>query len=474
MKKVYIRYPNDSCTKELKFKVASTTNGAVLRTYIGHHIPQFRSSAYILVHSDTFGRTVFLDEAKPLSLIAQTKRVRLRLVLRRFRCTAARSDGTSFEADIDLTESVRANLSAIAGTECAAVLCFSPRSAPDQCRVLAEDLPLLCQGWAFESLLILNRVTAPSAASADADFSSLRTAAARGLSLYSAESWGALALLQFLGGGGNVNLSARSSLAHFVPESLRGDSTVARAYLSAQSEYGSLSAPAARARFVELAVTRGPTYCYTERVKFIVAAKKRKTMSNRFVYISDSYVSITKQCGCDVLFSEKLANIAEVSLADGFVCVALESGIRWRLRSEHPDAVAALLRRAPPPSAPRADIAAAIGDAAAQPASDSDAAIIDAAPPQSPPPRAAPADALSPLVCPARSDSDAPFSDAPQMFRDLAIASRLAVPNAARAQPPPPAPNGVLNELLSSAPRLATAAAALAAACALLLLRICG
>jgi hypothetical protein len=48
MKKVLVRYHIWNDTEEPKFKVASTTNGALLRSYIGHDLAQFRDIHYLL------------------------------------------------------------------------------------------------------------------------------------------------------------------------------------------------------------------------------------------------------------------------------------------------------------------------------------------------------------------------------------------------------------------------------------------
>lgn len=443
MKNVLIRYPFENTTKERKFKVASTTNGAVLRTYIGHQFPQFRSLQYFLVLNDSDGRMIFLDESKPLSQISQTKRIRLRLVLKNFNSTVKFYDGSTKNVTINLTENVKDNMkNIIEGNADEYVLFFIPKNEQNIYKIVVEDLPLIYQGWFLEDLILLKRIDTKNLENENEeflqeDYISLKSAAIYGISLYNVTLWGTLSFLQFLADGGNLNLNGKMTFMYFVPEQIRSDAILMKSYNDAQELYKNLSQEEAKKKFVELAVYKGSTYCFVDKVKFLFITKKKKISSNRFLYISRNYISITKQYGSEILLNEKISQITDVSYDEDFVIVTFLNTDKWKLKSEYPNVLMSILKSFESliPQAIDQDISSTKDSHSdelelTENESQSDFFIENNNVKEQFEQLQQTKDiqCMSPLICPSSEESNVIFSVENQMYKDLKINDNLVIP----------------------------------------------
>jgi hypothetical protein len=433
-RKVFIRYPSGpNETKELTLKIANTTNGAVLRTYIGHHLRQSGDVFYLLVFHSTDDIACFVSEKDPLSALSSAKRIKLDLVVRYDSVSVTDYEGAGARHDIDLKLPAGANLAAMLSSPADdfALAFRSGRDLPVY-RLVASSLPLLFQGWSHDPLIIVRRVA--GGGDSREMFLQLRFSMSAGLCVFAPAQWGRLAVLQFAAEGGRLASLSAQQIAALLPASVRTDPAVTAAVADAMQQYRAIDAARTRAEFVDVASASGANCCFVDRVKFLSTSRKWRIPSNRYLYVAPDALIVTRDL-CLPGVRAAFADVADVVVETDHVVVVLTGGDRWRIMSERHKVLVAAITQMRERATARAD---AVQEDAAPPeaANDSDTAQFDGAIQTDNLPMVLPdtremRPGISAIACPAPEEGDQPFDLDVQLTREIKIITKLELPGGA-------------------------------------------
>ena len=430
MLKVVLRYPGSKATKQRKFKVVPTTKGSVLRNYIGHCMSQFRDAEYLLIPKH---KSSFLKESKPLTKFAASNVVKLSLVMKVQSVSVSFVDGAESTEAIQVDKTVEENIEAISpgmGSKC--VFAFK-KVNQDWYQITASSKELVFQGWNGEPLLLIRRLVRDDLSepreNLDKLFVHAKVAANRGLSLYSPQQWAVLAALQFVADEGDLHGgSAVSSL----PQIIRNDEAVMSTFLKSKQTWSRASKADVMKEYLRTAVEEGNQCCFIDKVKIMVNDQKK--LSYRWLYISKSTISVTREFGVmtSKSFFQFLDNIKDVTSNNDLVVITFLDGGDWKIKSENMAVLKRVVRELTwkPEMSPNVSVQISLDDLSEEIQEKFQSAVFDM---NALTTEKARVDEVQPgiskLVCPDLDDGDSDYDPSEQIYRELKIISPLIVPD---------------------------------------------
>lgn len=434
MLKVVLRYPGSKATKRRKFKVVATTKGSVLRNYIGHCMSQFRDADYVLIPKH---KASFLKESKPLTKVATSNVVKLSLVMRSQSTSVMFVDGAESTEVIEVDKTAKENVEAIVpGMGNKFVFAFK-RQGQDWYQITAQSKPLVFQGWNSEPLLLIRRLTQDDLTTRQDEIEKMfvhaKTAAKRGLSFYSSQQWGVMAVLQAITDDVDIETATLNALTEYLPQNIRNDEVVIGAVSTAKTLFSEMDKNEAIQKYVQLAVEEGSQCCFVDKVKLTINDQKK--LSYRWLFLSPDRVGVTHEFGLITTKSavEFLNNIAEVTTDNDLVTVTFCDGGDWKVRSENPRLLKRIFSELTwkPESSPNIPVARSLDDMSEEVSEElfnsavfdrhavaTEKARVDEVHP-----------GISKLVCPDTDEDNYDYDPSDQIFRELKIITPLVVPD---------------------------------------------
>lgn len=209
-------------------------------------------------------------------------------------------------------------------------------------QICASSLPLIFQGWSLNEPIYL-LYTFPTTESINTTdtrklefiYNQCKLAIYLKLCSFSLVQWASLACLENICENHSMkNSTINELLTKYIPDYLQNNEAMQSILENTTPQFlNPVYVHHAMKEFIELFVLKGISFCFIDRVKFLLVSKK-KLSSHRYLYISQYVMTISKNFGVDFLYQQPTASIREIKNDGTFVMISFNNGEKWRIRSD--------------------------------------------------------------------------------------------------------------------------------------------
>ena len=337
MKTVCLHYPdrNAKSLKQIKkFKVAASTKGSSFRYCMLRDLGQFYNKDYFFL-IERNDRLIKWDETKTVAELTEGKKLTLRLVFSRIDLVVKKASNQDQNVSLDMMQTAGENLRSI--NEDPKYYTFAFRPVDDSFyRITCNSLSLVSQGWFGEQLFIVRRVLETEKQDIRKLFDECIFTGELGLNIMDSQNWietGAMRLIA----DKKVKQSRQAQkrfITQYIPNNISIDDQLWPHLTNIIEHNQYMSQDEARQEFIKLCTSSGGQCCFIDKVQFLIMDGKWRMTSQRFLYISPTSITITKDLGTSIIRRIFLSQISNVEAKDGVIIISFHNiPDKWRIKS---------------------------------------------------------------------------------------------------------------------------------------------
>ncbi|EAY09002.1 hypothetical protein TVAG_073680 [Trichomonas vaginalis G3] len=337
MKKVIVSIIETIPPSKYKFKVAATTKGNTFREYVAREIVSLIDVDFFFIIIEKGKDPLFLDESLPFSQISESKKIRLRLIVKNQHLKVRISPTVVKLYNFDLTQNIITNLRNMRLDKPELYVLSFKKKKEILTRVCSNSMHLILHKWKGEQLtlhrqVLPNEYKVSSEEESNSLLSNFQLQIQDGVMYFSRFNWGVTAGFNYLLDNQSEDVK-KASLTKYLPQIVNVSDTVYNSAKEIINRYKS----ATKFDIIQDYITNirkwGTGCCHSEHIKFQLKDDKRHMQSNRVIHVSLQKIIITKNLYDNILIYELISDIVSVDIADDHIMIKFKNGVSWKIKS---------------------------------------------------------------------------------------------------------------------------------------------
>ena len=360
IKSVILRYPIEKAYKTKKIKLSSDMIVSFLRSSINQQIPQFRDLEYFLILEDDYNTPQIINESLTLNSLSDQPTLKVLLNFKYCDINVIMPEDNLQIIQFDMSRNVQDNIEAIISEkpEKYTFLYYS-NSDMSYPRITTNLLPLIFQGWAGESLILLQKVDIYDVRDNHKNkdillndlektrkyFYYCKKAAIHRLSLFDSRKFADLISLDCLSSKNpDISRSVKEYLKY--DPSKINDLSFKTIVVEEYQHYKNLNLSNEKliSEYVYLCADNYKlSFCYIDHVKLVLLNKRWRMPSNRFLYISQRVIATSKDFLLNFVNNEPFSTIRNSYYDNDLVIITFQNDEKWGIKTERPQALVQII-----------------------------------------------------------------------------------------------------------------------------------